>query len=154
VPIDFERQLLRGPLESVGYRANEPAFFSYLGVTQYLTLAATTQILQSIVSMAPGSEIVLEYLVVKDQLDAKERQCLEAMQPISDDGSQAWRTFFEPEQIVEMLHEFGFADVTDLDSEIINARYFACRKDDLRVSRAAHLVKAGVGSNHHNPAVQ
>src|ERR1700733_14197321 len=37
VPIDFEQQTLDGGLTNTGFDANAPAFFSWLGVTPYLT---------------------------------------------------------------------------------------------------------------------
>ena len=37
VPVDFESEALAARLSSAGFRAGEPAFFSWLGVTMYLT---------------------------------------------------------------------------------------------------------------------
>src|SRR5205085_3522547 len=39
-PIDFERQSLGEGLSASGFRADEPAFFQWLGVTPYLTREA------------------------------------------------------------------------------------------------------------------
>jgi methyltransferase (TIGR00027 family) len=50
IPIDFEHQTLREALAAGGYRMEEAAFFSWLGVTQYLTPNATVGTLQEIVS--------------------------------------------------------------------------------------------------------
>src|SRR5579864_4150569 len=36
VPIDFEKQTLAQALEPAGFKADQPAFFSWLGVTPYL----------------------------------------------------------------------------------------------------------------------
>ena len=33
VPVDFERQVLRERLRDAGFREDQPAFFSWLGVT-------------------------------------------------------------------------------------------------------------------------
>ncbi len=74
VPIDFEKQTLREALRAGGYRMEEPAFFSWLGVTQYLTQDATLGTLQEIALLAPGSEIVFEYSVPEEQLNGEERQ--------------------------------------------------------------------------------
>jgi methyltransferase (TIGR00027 family) len=88
VPIDFERQTLREVLDACGYRATEAAFFSCLGVTQYLTAAAVTAMLQSIGSLAPGSEVVFEYIVPEEQLQLEERCYVAAMHPPAVDGTQ------------------------------------------------------------------
>jgi hypothetical protein len=47
--------------------------------------------------------------------------------------------------MADLLHDIGFVDVTDLDSEVIKRRYFRGRQDGLRPPAAAHLVKATVG---------
>jgi methyltransferase (TIGR00027 family) len=145
VPVDFERHTLKEALDAAGYLAQELAFFSCLGLTQYLTRAAATHILRYIASVASGSEIVLEYLVPIDQLESEERQYLEVMKPVLGDGRQLWRAFYEPSQVIALLEHLGFVDVTDLDSELINTRYFSGRHDGLCAPASAHLVKATVG---------
>jgi methyltransferase (TIGR00027 family) len=145
VPIDFEKQTLREALRAGGYRAEEPAFFSWLGVTEYLTQDATLGTLQEIALLAPGSEIVFQYSVPEEQLDGAERQYLAWRKERNRKRREPWIGFFDPIQIVTHVQNLGFTEVTELSPEEINSRYFTGRADGLRTPQAHHLVKARVG---------
>lgn len=63
VPADLSIEDLSSVLRKSPLRASEPAFFSWLGVTMYLTKEANFKTLRAIASTAaPGSELVFEYL--------------------------------------------------------------------------------------------
>jgi methyltransferase (TIGR00027 family) len=145
VPIDFEKQTLRETLCAGGYRTEEPAFFSWLGVTQYLTQEATLGTLQEIVLLAPGSEIVFEYSVPEEQLDGAERQYLAWRKERNQKRGEPWVGFFDPTQLVTHMRRLGFTEVMELSPAEINARYFANRADGLQTPQAHHLMKARVG---------
>jgi methyltransferase (TIGR00027 family) len=145
VPIDFEKQTLREALRAGGYRTEEPAFFSWLGVTQYLTQDATWGTLQEIALLAPGSEIVFEYSVPEEQLDGTERQYLAWRKERNKKRGEPWIGFFDPIQLVMHMQGLGFMEVTELSPEEINSRYFTGRSDGLRTPQAHHLMKARVG---------
>src|SRR6266581_5992066 len=51
VPLDFEQQTLGEVFPASGYRREEPAFFSWLGVTRYLTEGAIFKTLHEIASL-------------------------------------------------------------------------------------------------------
>ena len=55
VPLDFEKQSLSESLRSSGYRPDAAGFFSWQGVTMYLTHDAIFDILRTVASMAPGT---------------------------------------------------------------------------------------------------
>ncbi|HEX2040599.1 MAG TPA: SAM-dependent methyltransferase [Acidimicrobiales bacterium] len=61
VACDFERDDLAVALAGAGYRPDEPALFSWLGVTGYLTRPAVERILRFVGTTAPGTEIVFDY---------------------------------------------------------------------------------------------
>jgi methyltransferase (TIGR00027 family) len=60
VAADFERQMLSNALASAGFPSVEKTFFSWLGVTPYLTSAAFTETLQFIPSMPLESGVVFD----------------------------------------------------------------------------------------------
>jgi len=63
VPSDLSIEDLSSVLRKSPLRASERAFFSWLGVTMYLTKEANFKTLRAIASTAaPGSELVFEYL--------------------------------------------------------------------------------------------
>jgi methyltransferase (TIGR00027 family) len=151
VPVDFEKQTLKEELCTCGFDATIPAFFSWLGVTCYLTEAAVFQTLKEIVSMPSGSEIVFDYALSNSLLGEGERQiwALGQATPNEPDLTQ-----FEPRRLVAHLREIGFSRVTDFGPKEANERYFNGRTDDLSpfvlnrlfasVIKLYHLMKATV----------
>ena len=59
-----------------GYRAEAPAFLSWLGVTQYLTEEAIFKTLGEVSSLPTGSEIVFEYSLQEALLAEENRRML------------------------------------------------------------------------------
>jgi len=63
-PIDFESQALTDQLREAGFRTGEPSFFSWLGVTMYLTRETMMATMKYIASSKPlGSGIVFDYVI-------------------------------------------------------------------------------------------
>ena len=73
VPIDFERETLDEGLAAGGVNRHALAFFSWLGVTQYLTPEAVLRTLGEIAAVAaPGSELVFQFVVPAATLSGEE----------------------------------------------------------------------------------
>ena len=106
----------------------------------------TRRLCFSVASLAPGGELVLEYVVPEELLAGEDRQYLAVTKAAAAQGGQPWRGSFAPARLAALLKELGFVAVTDLDAARLNARYFARRRDGLRTSAAQHLVKARVGA--------
>jgi methyltransferase (TIGR00027 family) len=145
VPINFEQQTLREVLRAGGYRAEEAAFFSWLGGTQYHIEDAILRTLQEVASSAPGSEIVFEYSLPEDLLAGKERQYLAACKTAAERG-EPWLSFFGPSRLAAQVKELGFTEVSDFSPEEANARYFANRTDGLRIIPRSSSHESRVGS--------
>ncbi len=74
IPIDFEVHTLAAGMAASPFKPHEPAFFSWLGVTQYLTTEAVLSTLQYVASStAPGSEIVFQIILSPSTLSAEDR---------------------------------------------------------------------------------
>src|SRR5580698_9525375 len=63
IPIDFERQTLADGLGQAGFKRDAAAFFSWLGVTPYLTREACTTTLSFIGKMPADSAVVFDFAV-------------------------------------------------------------------------------------------
>jgi methyltransferase (TIGR00027 family) len=145
VPLDFERQRLVDGLRAAGYRVDRPAFFSWLGTTQYLTAKAVFKTLKEIASLAAGSEVVFTYQVTEDALAGGDRQVLHVLKARAAQGGAPWVSSFEPAALVARLKGSGFSDAVAFGPERALTRYFAARTDGLVVPRLSHLMKARVG---------
>ena len=132
-PVNFERQTLTAGLEEAGFRASEPAFFSWLGVVPYLTERAFEDTLRFIASLPAPSAVVFDYAVARAALSWRERFALDKLSARVALAGEPFQLFFEPRQIIARLHELGFQEVEDLGAADLNSRYFADRGDGLKV---------------------
>ena len=62
VAVDFGVYSLSERLVDMGFDSSQPAFISWLGVTQYLTEEAIRATLDVIGGLCAGTELVMEYL--------------------------------------------------------------------------------------------
>jgi methyltransferase (TIGR00027 family) len=144
-PVDFERQTLRDALNTVGFRAQEPAFFSWLGVTPYLTRDAFQSTLDFVASTAPLGGVVFDYALKRSSLNLWERIAVHALSKRVAAAGEPFQLFFEPRELAEEMALRGFDHLEDLAVKEINARYFTGRNNDLRVKGGlGHLLSAQV----------
>jgi methyltransferase (TIGR00027 family) len=136
-PVDFERRTLADGLSSAGFDAASPTLFSWLGVTMYLTGDAFDSTLAFIASRPAGSAVVFDYAVDPKLLTPPERQAFSRLEKRVAEAGEPFRTFMRPADLRERLADEGFVSVEDLGASDLNARYFAGRSDNLRVSSGA-----------------
>ena len=141
LPIDFERQTLVKGLREGGYPLNEPAFISWLGVTQYLTREAVLGTLKQVATFARGTEISFTFIVPQGLwLGDGQRMFPIALASTAATG-EPWISFFEPDELASRLEELGFRRIEHLGLTEANERYFAGRGDGLRVTSGEHLMR-------------
>jgi methyltransferase (TIGR00027 family) len=138
VPIDFERQTLADGLAQSRFDANAAAFFSWLGVTPYLTRAACLTTLSFIAKMPAGSGVVFDFAVDPVLLNAGQRQALDALSQRVARYGEPFQLFFDPGKLQDDLKSVGFRCTEFLQGKELNARYFKDRTDGL-------LVRGGLG---------
>lgn len=145
VPTDFEEQSLGAVLENFGFQTREISFFSWLGVTPYLTAEAAMAALAFIGSLPAGSGVVFDYAVERSSLDSVEQMAMDALASRVASVGEPFRLFLNPRALYRMLKAAGFDQIEDLGPAEIDERYFAGRADGLRVAAGlAHLVNARV----------
>lgn len=146
VPVDFEKDILVDSLRSSGYRTDAPGLFSWLGVTMYLSTDAIFGTLQALAALAPGTEIIFEYIVPKDLVDDATQKMLAVVLIAAKARGEPQETFFEPAKLAERVRQIGFAEVSDFGPDAVQARYFNDRTDGFRPSALNHYMRARVGS--------
>jgi methyltransferase (TIGR00027 family) len=143
-PVDFEEQCLADGLRNAGYDPSLSAFFSWLGVTPYLTTEAVMATLRFIASAPAGSGVVFDYTVSPSLLDPDQRLIFDTLVKRVDWVREPWQMFFEPAELKKDLLAMGFGHVEDIGPAQINARYFDDRTDGLRVGSLAHIMDVRV----------
>ena len=138
VPVDFESS---GDwwtqLVAAGFDASQPAVVASTGVSMYLTKQAVAATLRQVATLAPGSILVMSFLLPFELADPEVRPGLQR----SADGAKASGTpfisFFTPPQMLALAREAGFRDVQHVSADELAQRYFAGRADGLRPPRNA-----------------
>lgn len=139
VPVDFESQSLPEQLKIAGYDPRLPTVFAWLGVVPYLTLDAFRATVSYIAAHPPGTVLVLDYGQPREVLPFLEQLAHDSLASRVALAGEPFRLFFTPTLIAAELAAFPYRE--DLDTLEINARYFAGRRDNLRLrGSAGHLL--------------
>jgi len=139
-PVDFESQGLADGLASVGFQAERPAFFAWLGVVPYLTKEAISKTLEFIASV-PASEVVFDYSEPLENYDPERRAIVEARAANAASVGEPWISFFDPLVLSRELHQGTFEEVEDLGLAEIADRYFG-RLVTETIKPGPHVVHA------------
>ncbi len=144
VPVDFEAgDDWWQRVAAAGFDPGRPAVVSSLGVSMYLTRDAIAATLRQVAALAPGSTLVMTFLLPLELADPDVRPGLQR----AVDGARASGTpfisFFTPEEMLELATDAGFRQVEHVSADMLTQRYFAGRTDGLRPpSNAEELLLA------------
>lgn len=146
VAADFERQTPLQALAGSGFRAGEPALFSWLGVTSYLREEAVYATLQDLAGAAPGSAVVFSYGLAGPLLGEQGRRIGEVMKSrVAARSEPAANSGFDPAELGRRLRGMGYGRIEDLDVAAAQARYFEGRGDGLQSPPMNHMLCAELG---------
>jgi methyltransferase (TIGR00027 family) len=141
--IDFERQSLGEGLAESFVDLSRPVFLSILGVTQYLTMDAMLRTLRDVATtMAPGSEIVLQYVVPPAMLASDEAAFVEAMAERSRLAGEPFVSFYEPAEMERHLRDANFGGVVHFGPKEAADRYLRGRSDGLLLPAYFRMIHA------------
>lgn len=144
-PVDFERDTLAHGLEAVGFRREEPAFFSWLGVVPYLTRDAAFATLRFVAGLPRGSGVVFDYAIPRAMMGEAERRAFDLLAERVSRAGEPFRLFFDPAQLTQDLRSLGFTAIEDLDGAAIRARWFGeDAQSPGRSGRSGRLLRARV----------
>lgn len=133
VPVDFERgDAWWERLAAAGFDAKRPALVASTGVSMYLTRDAIAATLRQIAALAPGSTLVMSFMLPIELADPEVRPGIEAAARGARASGTPFISFFTPEEMLALAREAGFRDVKHVSAAALAERYFAGRADGLR----------------------
>jgi methyltransferase (TIGR00027 family) len=146
VAADLERERLDAALKTVpSYDLRVPTFFSWLGVTAFLSRAAVFGTLRAIRAVAaPGSSVAFDY-VDSDAFDP--RRSAPKMQALIGrfrGSGEPFASGLETATLEADLADVGFRLQERLPPDEIEARYFRRRSDGFQATEHVHFVVAVV----------
>jgi methyltransferase (TIGR00027 family) len=144
VPFDLETGALADRLRDGGFDPARPALVGWLGVTMYLTVEAIGRTLAGIGGFAPGTEVVVDYLLPAHLRDAAGRAYADAVMPVAAQRGEPWLAFLEPGEMAALLRRHGFAPIADVGQVEAVAPALWRRSDAVRPAELARLAHARV----------
>lgn len=124
VSADLAGEDLAAALARSPFRSAEPAFFSWLGVTVYLTREANLATLRAVADVgAPGSEIVFTYVDQSEFLSGGSRAPDDANAKAVAMMGEPYVSGFDPKQIANDLGQAGLELIEHLDGRQMAERY-------------------------------
>ena len=130
VPVDFETDRLDEALIRAGFDRNAPAFFSWLGVTCYLTNEAVTDTIRQIAAVAaPGSRMVLDYRYPRRLVPDARLALVEKMDRFVERRGEPMLSEYSPEEIDGEMERAGFTAMDHVSPTEQVRRYLQVRRD-------------------------
>jgi methyltransferase (TIGR00027 family) len=145
-PVDFERQSLADGLSIAGFRTGAPTFFSWLGVTVYLSKQAVMETLAFVVSAtAEGSGIVFTFSSDTPSGPRKGQSGIATLADRVAAIGEPYLTYFDPPGLGNELRLMGFKHAEYFAPDKANLLYFSGRSDGLRIEGMNyHIMYAGL----------
>lgn len=131
VPCDLHDEHLLVSLAAQGFRAYEPAFVIWLGVTPYLSSSAIFATLRNLSNWAPRSEILFDYIIPEAWLDDFGRAAIRALRAEMAALGEPGQCEVSPLEMEARIAEMGFHGVHRFDERQLNQTYFSGRRDGL-----------------------
>lgn len=143
VPVDFTKDNFMDALTGSGFDPAKKSFFSWLGVTYYLSIQSITNTLNAIANnTASGSMIVFDYVDDAGFIAEKACRAVQLMQTIARQSGEPMLTSFEPDKLNLFLKMNGFSLVDNLSPAVIEKRYFQNRQDRYHAIENVHIARA------------
>ena len=143
VAVDFGRDSLGEALGRAGFDAGQPALVSWLGVTMYLDESTIEATLAVLGGFAPGSEVVVDYMLPAGMRDAAGQMYAYLVGQAAAEWGEPWRSVFAPGAMAALLARHGFGPARDVGQRDMIPAAAWDRSDVLRpaeLSRIAHAV--------------
>jgi methyltransferase (TIGR00027 family) len=142
-PIDFEDTTLIEGLASAGLNRQAPVFFSWLGVTQYLTREAALRTLRECATVSSAKcTLVMEFIAPPETLEDNEAALCRLLASTAANLGEPWLSFYTFAEMTENLKTAGFGSVELFGPEKACSRYLAGRSDGARLPGYFRMVKA------------
>ena len=142
VAIDFERQSLADGLAASGFDDTSATFFSWLGVTYYLTPDSVFDTLRYIAAMPKGSQIIFDFTLADSELDEEGLAGYAKIASHLEKHGEPWLARFAPATLAQDLRDLGFRDVTHFSQDMARERYLEDRTDGLALNPMMQLMAA------------
>ena len=142
VPVDFEKENWIEKLIESGFDRKKPSVISCTGVSLYLTHEGNLSTLRQVSELSPGSTLAYTYLIPKDLVEDEDRELLEISIRGAERSGTPFRSFFRPEEILDLAKQAGFQSAQTISKKDIVDSYFKERADGLDSASGEEILIA------------
>jgi methyltransferase (TIGR00027 family) len=142
VPVDFETTSWWDGLLANGFDAGKPAVVASLGVSMYLTRAATAATLAQSAALAPGSTLAMTFMQPLELVDPDEQEMHRATNAAARASGTPFISYYASDEILAMARDAGFTSARHVSAADYTQRYFADRTDGLKPFTTEELLVA------------
>ncbi len=141
VPVDFTKENLKTALNRSFFDSNALTFFSWLGVTYYLSRDTVFATLRTIANIVPtGSSIIFDYYDADAFIPEKVAPRMQGWKQYTQRTGEPIITGFEPSKLAIDIASLGLCLHENLDPSEIERRYFQGRSDDYHATDHTHYA--------------
>jgi methyltransferase (TIGR00027 family) len=127
VPLDADKDDVRGGLTNAGFDPSAPAIVSAIALTQYLAQPAIERVLELVASFVPGSRLVVTYVVPAAELNETAAAGLAWTMSQAEERGEPFLSLFRPVEFDELLARRGFSRVEEVGAAELIGMYLADR---------------------------
>ena len=146
VAVDLGRDSLGEALGREGFDAGQPALVSWLGVTMYLDESDIEATVAVLGGFAPGSEVVVDYMLPAGMRDAAGRMYADLVGQAAAEWGEPWRSVFAPRAMAALLARHGFGPARDVGQRDMIPAAAWDRSDALRPAELSRIAHAAIPS--------
>ena len=123
VAVDFERERAADRLDDAGLRHDEPTFYTWLGVSQYVDRRAASETFSLVGGGPTGSQLVLDVVLSPTEVHPDAQSVSDAYAAASAERGEPWISTYTLAELTSDLRAGGLTDVRPLSPEDA-ARYY------------------------------
>lgn len=143
IPIDFTKANLESVLTcSQAYDPKAKSFFSWLGVTRYLTRDEVFATLRSIAKISPAGSVVVFNYTDLDAFNPKKFPQMHRSHEFFSKIGEPVKTGFDPLALAKDLSDLGLRLEENLNQKDIERLYFHGNADEYHIHKHAHIACA------------
>ncbi|QHZ45940.1 class I SAM-dependent methyltransferase [Bacillus sp. NSP9.1] len=143
IPLDFTKPFSIQDLIEKGFHVNKKTFFSFLGVSYYLTKEETVRLMRCVMDEVPsGSSIVFDYADENLFQEKGLYNRVENMVKMAAASGEPMKSCYSYREMEMMMEQSGLLIYEHLSPEQIDERYFKDRQDDLSAFETIHYIHA------------
>ena len=141
VAVDFTKDDLGEKLLAGGFDKDKPSFFSWLGVTYYLTESDIEKTLKNVSALcSSGSRIVFDY-PDENYMTCEEPRVKKTIM-MAAAGGESMKRGYSVSEMTALLNDCGFKVVENLTPEIIQSRIIGDRGTDFKAFECVNYILA------------